>query len=35
MNDQDRQAIDSLFAKLDEAERRTGPRDAPAEGYIA
>lgn len=35
MNDQDRQAIDGLFAKLDEAERRTGPRDAQAEGYIA
>ncbi|WP_428032316.1 DUF2076 domain-containing protein [Ancylobacter sp.] len=35
MNDQDRQAIDGLFAKLAEAERQSGPRDADAEGFIA
>ncbi|TSJ64353.1 DUF2076 domain-containing protein [Starkeya sp. 3C] len=35
MNDQDRQAIDGLFAKLGEVERQTGPRDAEAEGFIA
>ena len=35
MNDQDRQAIDGLFAKLAEAERQSGPRDAEAEGFIA
>ncbi|WGD29514.1 DUF2076 domain-containing protein [Ancylobacter sp. WKF20] len=35
MNDQDRQAIDGLFEKLVEAERRSPPRDGQAEGYIA
>ncbi|QFR34082.1 DUF2076 domain-containing protein [Ancylobacter sp. TS-1] len=35
MNDQDRQAIDGLFAKLAEAERLSGPRDPQAEGFIA
>jgi len=35
MNDQDRQAIDGLFAKLAEAERQSGPRDPQAEGFIA
>lgn len=35
MNEQDRQAIDGLFAKLGEAERQSGPRDAEAEGFIA
>lgn len=30
----DRQAIDDLFARLDAAERQTGPRDAEAEALI-
>lgn len=35
MNEQDRQAIDGLFARLGEAERQSGPRDGEAEGFIA
>ncbi|MCS0502273.1 DUF2076 domain-containing protein [Ancylobacter mangrovi] len=35
MNEQDRQAIDGLFARLAEAEQRSGPRDGEAEGFIA
>ena len=31
---EDRQAIDGLFERLREAERRGGPRDAEAEAYI-
>ena len=31
---EDRQAIDGLFDRLREAERRGGPRDAEAEAYI-
>lgn len=35
MNEQDRQAIDGLFAKLNQVEGQAGPRDAEAEGFIA
>ncbi len=31
---QDRKAIDGLFERLEEAERRGGPRDAEAEALI-
>ncbi|MDQ4136016.1 MAG: DUF2076 domain-containing protein [Pseudomonadota bacterium] len=34
MDYQDRQAIESLFAKLNEVERQSGPRDAEAEAFI-
>jgi hypothetical protein len=34
MDDQDRQAIEGLFARLGEVERHAGPRDAGAEGFI-
>jgi len=34
MDANDRQAIDDLFGKLAEVERRTGPRDAEAEALI-
>jgi hypothetical protein len=35
MDQNERRIIDDLFARLDEAERRGGPRDAEAEGLIA
>lgn len=34
MENEDRQAIEGLFARLDEVERRAGPRDAGADGFI-
>jgi len=34
MNEQDRQAIDGLFARLAEAEKQAGPRDAAADAFI-
>ena len=34
MNEQDRQAIQGLFARLAEVERNAPPRDADAEGFI-
>jgi hypothetical protein len=34
MDQQDRQAIEGLFAKLGEVERQSGPRDAEAEVFI-
>lgn len=34
MNDQDRQAIEQLFQKLQQVEGRTGPRDPEAEAFI-
>jgi len=34
LNREDRNAIDELFARLDEVERRSGPRDAEAEALI-
>jgi hypothetical protein len=35
MDQNDRRAIDDLFAKLQEAERQSPPRDTQAEAYIA
>lgn len=34
LNREDRNAIDELFERLDEVERRSGPRDAEAEALI-
>ena len=34
MDQNERQIIDGLFDKLEQAERQTGPRDAEAEGLI-
>ncbi len=34
MDNQDRQAIEGLFARLGEVERQAGPRDQAAEGFI-
>jgi uncharacterized protein len=34
MNSQDRQAIERLFARLEEVERQSAPRDPEAERYI-
>ncbi len=34
MNEQDRQAIEGLFARLADAERQAGPKDAQAEAFI-
>jgi hypothetical protein len=34
MNEQDRQAIEGLFSRLADAERKAGPRDAEAETFI-
>ncbi|MBA3325298.1 MAG: DUF2076 family protein, partial [Rhodobacteraceae bacterium] len=35
MDDNDRQAIEGLFARLDEVGRRATPRDPEAEAFIA
>ncbi|MGQ3031429.1 MAG: DUF2076 domain-containing protein, partial [Ferrovibrionaceae bacterium] len=34
MDNQDRQVIDGLFARLNQAEREAGPRDPQAEALI-
>lgn len=34
MDNQDRQAIEGLFTRLDQVERQAGPRDAEAEAFI-
>src|SRR6267142_2520480 len=34
MDNQDRQVIEGLFARLGEVEQHAGPRDAGAEGFI-
>jgi hypothetical protein len=35
MDNQDRQAIEGLFSRLESVERQAGPRDTEAEAFIS